>query len=79
MTLEIVPGPLDEGKPSRRRYRWGKRDGERVRIRVIDADSPTLGADLLDMFRENVRRVLHEQRKAAREAKISQTGSQQQG
>ena len=32
-------------------------DGSKVRIRTIDADSPTFTADLLDMFRENVRRA----------------------
>lgn len=67
--VETVSGAIGAGKPSRRRYRYAMRDGERVRIRIIDADSPNLAADLLDAFRENVRRIKREQRRAAREAK----------
>jgi hypothetical protein len=49
---------IDIGKPSRRRYRTATApDGSKVRIRMIDADAPTFTADLLDMFRENVRRA----------------------
>ena len=56
--INFVKGPIDVGKPSRRRYRVATApDGSKVRIRTIDADSPTFTADLLDMFRENVRRA----------------------
>lgn len=62
MTLEIVP-KLIVGKPSRARWRMAKRDGEWVRIRVVDPDSPTFEADFLAAFRWNVRRIRAEQRK----------------
>lgn len=43
-------------------------DGTVVRMKVVDADSPTLGEDLLAAFRSNVRRVRSEQGKAIRAA-----------
>lgn len=56
--IKIVKGPIDVGKPSRRRYRTAiASDGSKVRIRMIDAGSPTFTADFLDMFKENVRRA----------------------
>lgn len=55
---KVVKGPIDVGKPSRRRYRVATApDGSKVRIRMLDADSPTFSADFLDMFKENVRRA----------------------
>ncbi|CAM5345847.1 hypothetical protein ACFSUK_13875 [Sphingobium scionense] len=38
-------------------------DGTPVRLKVVNADSQTLGEDLLAAFRSNVRRVVDERRK----------------
>jgi len=40
-------------------------DGTTVRMKVVQADSPTLGQDLLAAFRSNVRRIRADQRKRA--------------
>lgn len=54
---KIIEGPIDIGKPSRAKYRTAyDAKGNKVRIRVIDPNAPTFTADLLSMFRENVRR-----------------------
>ncbi len=41
-------------------------DGTVVHMKVVKADSPTLGLDLLAAFRSNVRRIKTAQRKHAR-------------
>jgi len=41
-------------------------DGTTVRMKVVQADSPTLELDLLAAFRSNVRRIRADQRKRAR-------------
>jgi hypothetical protein len=41
-------------------------DGTAVRVKVVQANSPTLDQDLLVAFRANVRRVKDEQRKHLR-------------
>jgi hypothetical protein len=41
-------------------------DGTTVRVKVVQANSPTLDQDLLAAFRANVRRVKEEQRKRLR-------------
>lgn len=57
MATKIVKG-IDVGKPSRPRYRTAVGvDGKTVRIRVVDPNSPTFTADLLSMFKANVRRA----------------------
>lgn len=43
-------------------------DGTVVQMKVVQADSPTLGEDLLAAFRSNVRRIKEDQRKRARAA-----------
>lgn len=60
MKIEIVQGGLSDGKPAKPRYRTASNDGERFRVRVVDADSPTFGADFLSAFRANVRRARQE-------------------
>lgn len=63
MKYEIVPGPLDPGKPGKARYRIAQGNGgERLRVRVVDAESPNFAADFQAAFRENVRRVRRENR-----------------
>lgn len=57
MKIEIVQGALSDGKPGKPRYRTASNDGARFRVRVVDADSPTFGADFLAAFRANVRRA----------------------
>ncbi|HMT44297.1 MAG TPA: hypothetical protein PKA59_07060 [Chakrabartia sp.] len=49
---------IDAGRPARPRYRtaFGP-DGEKVRIRMLDPNSPTFTADFLSSFRANVRRA----------------------
>lgn len=41
-------------------------DGTAVRMKVVQANSPTLDQDLLAAFRANVRRIKDEQRKRLR-------------
>lgn len=41
-------------------------DGTTVRMKVVQANSPTLPHDLLAAFRSNVRRIKAEQRKQVR-------------
>ena len=49
---------IDVGKPGRARYRTALNgDGQPVRIRVLDPNSPTFSADFLSSFRANVRRA----------------------
>jgi hypothetical protein len=60
--IVTVDGPLKPGKPSRPRYRTVERDGESVRLRVVDADSPTFAADFQASFAANVRRARAENR-----------------
>ena len=59
--LKIVPRG-EEAKPGRRQYRWAYRDGKRVRVRVLDVNSPSFAADFTDAFRENVRIARRENR-----------------
>lgn len=60
--IVTVDGTLKPGKPSKPRYRTAERDGERVRLRVVDADSPTFAADFQASFAANVRRARLENR-----------------
>ncbi|MEA3030804.1 MAG: hypothetical protein QOG13_2129 [Sphingomonadales bacterium] len=62
MKVVLVDGPLDPGKPSKAKYRTVERDGKRVRLRVVDADSPRFTADFHASFAANVRRVRDESR-----------------
>ena len=43
-------------------------NGKSVRVKVIQAESPTLPYDLLAAFQANVRRIREDQRKRARAA-----------
>lgn len=58
----IVDGPLDPGRPGEPKYRTAERDGKRVKLRVIDADSPRFTADLKASFAASVRRARSENR-----------------
>lgn len=60
MKIEIVDGPLDVGTPAKARYRTAQVDGAKLRVRVVDADSPSFGADFASAFRANVRRIRRE-------------------
>jgi hypothetical protein len=40
-------------------------DGSVIQMKVVQADSPTFGQDILAAFRSNVRRIKDEQRKRA--------------
>jgi hypothetical protein len=62
MTRTIVKAPLDPGKASKPTYRTATVDGKKVRIRVIDVESPTFSADLLAGFRSSIRQVRKENR-----------------
>lgn len=57
-----VEGPLDPGKPGKVKYRTVERDGKRVRLRVVDADSPRFAADFRASFAANVKRARQENR-----------------
>lgn len=58
----VVDGPLDPGKPTKAKYRTVERNGTRVRLRVVDADSPRFTADFHASFAANVRRARRENR-----------------
>lgn len=60
MKLNIVEGPLTDGTPGKARYRIARSDGGSFKVRIVDADSPSLGADFHSAFAENVRRVRRE-------------------
>lgn len=62
VTVVTVDGPIDPGKPSKPRYRTAERDGKRLRLRVVDADSPRFTADFGASFAANVRRARTENR-----------------
>ena len=62
MTLKIVDRPVTGEKSAKPRFRIASNDGESIRVRIVDADSPTFGADFTSAFRDNVRRVRKENR-----------------
>jgi len=62
VTVVTVDGPLDPGKPRKPRYRTAEREGKRIRLRVVDADSPSFVADFRASFAANVRRARSENR-----------------
>jgi hypothetical protein len=62
MTLKIVDRPVTGEKSAKPRYRTAVSDGQSIRVRIVDADSPTFGADFASAFRANVRRVRQENR-----------------
>lgn len=62
MTVEIVDGPLTPDKAAKARYRTVRKDGETFRVRIVDADSPTFGADFQSAFKANVRRIRRDDR-----------------
>lgn len=52
---------IDPGKPGKPVYRTAiGPDGRKVRIRVLDPNSPSFTADLLSSFKANVRRAREE-------------------
>lgn len=61
-TIVEVNGKPDPGRPSKPRYRTVQRNGETVRLRVVDADSPRFAADFQAAFAANVRRARRENR-----------------
>ena len=60
--IVIVDGPLSVEKPGKAKYRTARSEGKVVRVRVVDADSPTFGADFEAAFRANVRRARQDNR-----------------
>ena len=63
--MTVVKGPIDPGKTAKARYRTVYKDGEPVRIRIIDPDSPDFAAQFLSAFRSNVRKARKENRALA--------------
>lgn len=60
--IDIVEQVLDAGKPAKPVFRTARAEGKRMRIRVIDANSPSFAADFLAGFQANVRRAREENR-----------------
>lgn len=60
--VTLVEGPLDPGAPARARYRTVEVDGKPIRLRILDADSPSFTADLRASFAANVRQARSENR-----------------
>lgn len=62
MKIEIVKDGIDAGQSGRVRYRTVEADGTAMRVRVVDADSPSFAADFGAAFRANVRRIRRDNR-----------------
>ena len=62
MEVVIVDGPVNAGKARKPKYRTASREGRSVRLRVVDADSPSFAADFQESFKANVRRAREENR-----------------
>lgn len=62
MALHLVDEPVTGEKAAKPRYRKALVDGRSIRVRVLDADSPTFGADFASAFRQNVRRLRRDNR-----------------
>lgn len=62
-----VEAPMDQQKPGKPQFRTVVKDGRRVRIRVIDANSPDFTAQLTSAFRGNVRKARKENQALAGE------------
>ena len=62
MKPRIVTGPLTDGTPAKAKYRIARSNGTSMKVRIVDADSPTFGADFQAAFAENVRRARRENR-----------------
>jgi hypothetical protein len=62
VAIVVTDGRLDAGKPSKPKFRTAQRDGKRVRVRIVDADSPHFAADFTASFAANVRRARSENR-----------------
>ncbi|WP_326524323.1 hypothetical protein [Sphingomonas sp.] len=62
LTIKIVDGPLSEDAPAKAKYRVAQADSGAMKVRIVDADSPTFGADFRAAFAENVRRARRENR-----------------
>ncbi len=66
---KVVITTLDQPKPmSGRSSRWKTvkaANGDRIRLRVLDAESDAFADDLLHAFRANVRRAREENRKVS--------------
>jgi hypothetical protein len=63
-----VDGPIDPGKAGKPRYRTVMKDGEQVRIRVLDSNSPDFTAQFLSSFRNNVKKARKENSDLAKSA-----------
>jgi hypothetical protein len=62
MEIVIVDGPLTSGQSGKPKYRTARAKGRSIRVRVVDADSPTFGADFEAAFKASVRRVRQDNR-----------------
>ena len=60
--VTLVKGPLNPGTPSRARYRTVEVNGTPIKLRILDADSPSFTADLSASFAASVRQARTENR-----------------
>lgn len=60
---QFVDAPVTGGKHGKPRFRIAFDGERRVRVRVVDADSPTFGSDFEAAFRANVRRARADNRR----------------
>jgi hypothetical protein len=65
MKVDIIDGPLDAGAPAKPRYRTVRSGEKTMKVRIVDADSPTFAADFGAAFSENVRRARRNNRALA--------------
>lgn len=65
MRIDIIDGPVDAGTPGTPRYRTVRSGGKTMKVRIVDADSPTFAADFGAAFSENVRRARRDNRALA--------------
>lgn len=57
-----VIGPIDPGKSGKAQFRTVIKNGTRVKVRIIDANSADFAGQFLSSFRSNVRKARKENR-----------------
>ncbi|WP_420146307.1 hypothetical protein [Sphingobium sp.] len=62
MKVDIVDGPIDIGKPGKPQYRTVHKDEKMAKLRVVDVDSPKVGAECPASFKAGVRKAREENR-----------------
>lgn len=59
----FVDQPVTSGKQTKAKFRIANDGEQRLRVRIVDAESPTFGSDFESAFRANVRRARADNRR----------------